>query len=403
MVALIQLVLLACVFVIRRSSLLGRDLKPIDAASDKSKLEAVYRSKNSIIARKIGFSHSQSLTFLVRKEKWHHRFLKFLGLASEISLPDETLSRALFVLTDYPNQLEHAMRSEALLGAIRALFQLNVKALHVVHDRVWCSIGSMDRGKGSDFFDEHRELLKKIAQFSQMPSHLAAEQPMIKRQSLALIFISFHLALLLAGLFGVLPQLMDDFEIVKTNEWFVRSAYYLVPAIFLWASLITLCFGGSSWLGWVLTDFVLSGIVGLALFGLLAVREANIHFDTSQAYIIETPIQQRYCELTCSTGSGKRRRSRTYTLSEMLCAAASRPSVMAEYRQRDYYCQSSARFSFHLRLAHWRMDATSPFYLAVEEAFYDQTSVGTKLAIPSHSGALGIEWIDRESVTLLTN
>jgi hypothetical protein len=403
MVALIQLVLLAIVFALRRSSLLGRDLKPISSDSDTTKLEAVYRSKNSIISRKIGFAHSQNLTFVVRKEKWHHRFLKFLGLASEISLPDEALNRALFVLTDYPNQLEHAMRSDALLAAIRELFQMNIKALHVVHDRVWCSIGSQDRNKGSEFFDHHRELLKKIAQYAQMPSHLSEEKPAIRRQSLALIFISFHMALLLTGLFGVLPQLMDDFEVVKTSEWFVKSANYIVPVIFLWTSLITLCFGGSSWLGWVLADFVLSGIVGLVLFGLLAVREANIHFDTSQAQIIETPIQQRYCELTCSTGSGKRRRSRTYTLSEMMCESASRPSVMAEYRQRDYYCQSSARFSFHLKVAHWRTDATAPFYLAVQQAFYDQTRVGAKLAIPSHSGALGIEWIDRESVTLLAN
>ena len=105
-------------------------------------LQYINRDKNGYIeARHVGVVRDKGIPFIVRRERWYHRYFKRLGLASEIAVPDEAFDRKYFITTDFPHHLEQVMAAGDLLPAMKELSAKGVDEVHATAGKVWCVVG----------------------------------------------------------------------------------------------------------------------------------------------------------------------------------------------------------------------------------------------------------------------
>lgn len=396
MVIFLQLCLFLIAVAIRGRYLFGKHLS---AGSVPNQLNYIAKSKyGRISGRHIGIIQHNGIPFIVKRERWYHRILKGIGIASEIKIPNADFDQKYFIITDYPSHLEMTMASGKLFSHLQELFSLPVKSLHAVPHKMWCVIGKEDLSESDVHYAKHIELLSAISQCTnKAESH---EYGVVQRRNLgiiAFIFICVHAGLLTLGVLGVFPTFADSVDIIHTNTWIVKGILAGSIAAVVWFLLILRFFRQSSWICWVFADFVLCGIVGFILSGVFMVREANVHLPQASPSVFEQPILQKICVLECRKSCGRHctRRS-SYTYQSDACNPELRAENMRQKKQTDYICQANAGYSYSIHVQHWKGDSRYSFTPSI--ALFDQVREGSYLRVPVHAGALGLEWVDTKQI-----
>ncbi len=397
MVIFLQLCIFLTAVTIRGRFLFGAHLKK--SSSQPDGLTYIVTSKNGISARHIGITQPSGIPFIIKREKWYHRILKSLGIASEIRVTSDEFDKTYFITTDYPNHLEQTLASGKLLTHLQALFALPVKSLHATPRKMWCVIRKDDLQASDSHYAQHFALLAEISKTSSISSGYEVASSTSRRLSVtAFIFISIHAGLLTMGLLGAFPTLADSVDMVDAGAWIAKGILLGILLAIVWFFAILHMFRGSSWVCWVLADFVLCGVLGFILSGVFVVREANTHLPQPPAQVFTQPILQKVCVLECKKRCGRRctRRSSYRFQSDATCSPESRYAIMQEKKQTDYICANSAWYEYTLHVQHWR--EPSDYSFSPSEALFDNVRTGTMLNVPVNEGALGLEWIDTDEI-----
>lgn len=402
MVILIQLAIIGIIFSIRLYSLLGKGVRVSKHGNGQDQLENIGYNKGRLTNCQFGLKQRHGFPFIIRKERWYHRLLKSLGVATELRVGCDNMQREWFFITDYPAHLERALHSGVLREALRELLALPITRLSSTLHRLWCDFDCKvlkDKKETKDFPRE--EYWRKLNAVREGLRHLS--DPSGRRFPMrwtAFIFLGLHLALFITALSGFAPTFIDRYEIIDKWQWLSHAAAYALPAVCLWFGVIIYFFHGTSWAGWVLADFVLTGIIGVMMTTGYFVREANILADMSPPQHIERTVSKRTCSLECRKSCGKNctRRS-SYKLDEKWCSPERRIATKYYYEQRDSICRASAKYQFTLYMPHWLPKMGKNRYSYHPRAdVYDASPVGTTLRIPLREGALGIEWVDVDTI-----
>lgn len=396
MVLLLQLCIFALALFYRGRLLTGKHLTP--RQKNDSLLHHIYQDKHGIISvHHIGIERKQGIPFTIKRERWYHRLLKLMGLASEISVAHPEFNGKFFIITDYPDHLKHAFESKELLPQIQALFALPVKSLHATHHKIWCALKRKNQNLDNPHYKEHQALLQNI-------SRLTTECPLPTRRhtkrlgKMALSCIAVHAGLLAIGIWGFLPTFSDNIITLDPQSWIIKGLIAGLVLSGIWLVCLFFLFRGSSWICWVLVDFVLIGVVSFMLSGIFLIREANIHLPQREVQTYSQPILQRMCIVQCRKGYGKNPPKREYRFySEDDCQPSNRPALLKKKKYESVICQSRAWFEYSLSV-HSPWQRSSPYTFSVSETLFDSTSVNGELIIPVNTGIFRIQWIDTDSI-----
>lgn len=398
MVILLQLCLFALAAFTRGRFLFGTHLAT--NKDDHTKLEYEARSKGTVTNRHIGITQDYGLPFIVRPERWYHRVFKAIGLASEVQIRREEFDNKYFIITDMPGHLERAVSSGSLTTELQKLFQLPIKSLHATHTKLWVRLKREDFKQPAEYFDQHRAILKSISAHTKYRvDHSSVNQPKRNAGYWAFLFLCAHAGLLTWGIFGGLPTLADNIEMLDRTEWFAQTIVLGLVLATIWFMLIVAFFRSTSWVCWVMVDFMLCGILGIMLTSHFIAREANVHLPQPAPTVYRQPISEKYCVLECRQRCGKRctRRSNYSGNTDAHCSAQSRPNVRQRYMQIDSICRSSANFAFKITIRHW--EPQKQYYrFPTNASFFDSVSVGQYVDVPVNEGAYGIKWINQDEI-----
>jgi hypothetical protein len=398
MVIILQLCLFLIAVAIRGRYLFGKHLGSGDGSNTLSYLS---KSRYGIKSRHIGLTQENGIAFNVKRERWYHRIFKAIGIASEIKISNPEFDHKYFIDTDYPDHLELTMASGQLQAHLQALFALPVKSLHATKNRIWCVIDKRDLNVSNSHYSEH---LKLLAAISTCSSKSTIQDENTSRSNnlglIAFLFICAHAGLLTLGIFGFFPTLADNIDTIDETSLAFKGMTAGLITSGAWFFLILHFFRQTSWICWVFVDFIFCGIIGFTLSGIFIMREVNAHYLQPPAKIFEQRIMQKSCELKCSKRCGKHcthRSSYNFPL-EAQCTPEARSVNLAQKKQADYICQSSAYFEYKVAVENWKKGPDYTFTPSL--GFFDQIHVGTSLHVPVNTGALGLEWVDTSLIQL---
>lgn len=392
MVIFLQLCIFLIFAVLRGKTLFGTHLSALSPGSDV--LTFTIKTRFGRYARHIGLDLAGSIPFIVRREKWYHRFLKGLGIASEIDIGHSSFDDKFFITTDYPGHLEQLLASTDLRKHMQLLFRLRVKSVHTTRQRIWCVIARDDFSKPDKNFERHLERLRSISEDSRASLARERTPPSWRwRGVAALAFIAVQAGLLTLGVLGFFPTLFDSVHIASKSGLVLTGTIAGLFAAALWLCCIVALFKGSSWIAWVLSDFILCGLLGFLLSAILVVRDVNVEMAQASPTLYEQPVVQKSCVLRCKKGGGRRGRRSSYAFdSAAECSPASRSSIIAAKRQSDSRCASRAWFEYKIGIKHWHN--TTSYAFTSDEQMFDAVDIGDAIKVPVHPGALRLEWVN---------
>lgn len=375
---------------LRGRHLFGWHLSPVSPGSDELAFGMGRRSK---WFRHIGIVQQGGVPFVIRRECWYHRFLKRLGVASEISVGDGAFDRDYFITTDFPGQLEQLLASEGLRQAVQDLFKLQVRSLHATSRRMWCVIDPRAPGRVAADFAPHMRLLREISAASRSLKLRQSVPAMARwRGVLALLFIALQAGLLSIGFLWASLVYLDTVSLTDPVALIAKGAALGLLFALIWNFVILAVFSGSSWASWVMADFGLFGLLGFVLTGIVFVHDTNLRADPTAIAIHAQPVVEKTCELKCRTlRSGRRVTSYPFSTAEA-CSPQSRDRFLNSMQLEDSKCASSAWFEYSLGVAHWRGGALYRF--PANKEFFDAVGMGETVKVPVHPGALGLEWVN---------
>jgi hypothetical protein len=391
MTLIIYLIIFFSVFTGRSYFLRGRHLKDKDGV-----LDYVVHGKHGNFTRySVGIRIDDTLPFIIRREKWYHRFFKFLGLAHEVDVPDEDLGKELFFITDRPDHLADALHSPALLEQLRQLFALPVETLYCTNGRLWFKPKGKDKNLNLSDFARHTEILRRIeTELKKIQlDDIHTAKPV--RRLLAFGFIAVHAAFLVLAISGGLPILFEPTEIIDHGKLFAIALLGAFAVSFIWLLLIILAFARTSFFTWVLGDFLVFGLAGLIFTTGFMLREVNVVFDESEVMVRVQQTVTKNCSLKCKR-SGRRASTNTYVLSEAQCT--NRAETLATYKASHGDCRNSSWFSYKVFVQSWAKSQKKPFKFDTNGDIYDRTAIGGYFEIPTHAGRLKIEWVDLDNI-----
>lgn len=394
MVILLQICIFGFFALIRGRKLLGKHLELVSPGSDV--LDYTSKRRGTYLARHIGLAVPGAIPFVVRRERFYHRLLKMLGIASEIQVGNDSFDGHYFIITDFPGHLEQLLASKELQAHVHELLTLPVVSLHTTRHRIWCEIAREDYEQPEDHFEKHLHLLRQIAGDSQASLTRERSLPAAQWRGIAaLSVIAVHAGLLMFGMLGFLPTFADSLYTADTGALLRMGLVAGAVAALVWLPSILAVFSGSSWSAWVLTDFLISGLIGFVLAGIHVVREVNVQMPQPEARLYQLPVLQKTCTLSCRKG---RRSSSIYAfVSDAACSPPQRQKVMAEKKQSDPICESRASFNFRLHVKNWREQGR--YLFSPSEQLFDAVKTGDSVTLPVHPGALGLEWVDWNGIS----
>jgi len=395
MVILLQLCIFAVFTWWRGRYLFGWHLLPMRSGSRV--LVFSLRSRDGRrTALHIGLLRQQEgIPFVIRSERWYHRVLKSLGIASEIRVGNPAFDDTYFIITDFPGHLEQLLAAEELQAELHKLFLHGVSSVRATSQRLWCVIKSEHVKRPDRDFAAHPRLLRRIsaATCSVPVTSLAARKLGIA----ALAVIAVHAGLLMLGLLGFFPTFVDSIHTVDMRGLFLMGALAGAVAAGFWLSAILVLFKGTSWVSWVLVDFVICGVLGFILSGISVVRDVNVEMPQDVARSYGQPVVQKVCELQCQKGSGKSARRSSFAFDSAAdCNPQARDSIRLSRQQLDSICAASAWFEYTIRVKHWREPRTYSF--STNAKFFDAVAVKDDIRIPVHPGSMGLEWVDWDEI-----
>lgn len=392
MVILLQLCILLAVVSMRGRHLFGSHLVPTRTGSEV--LTFSRRFGITITAKNFGISQQDGIPFIIRRERWYHRALRALGIASEIGAGNTSSGQRYFIVTDYPGHLERLLASGHVRLHLQQLFRMPVKSLHATPHKIWCVIEWEDVSKPDDHFSQHLALLRQISEATCASISRKHALPAPHKHGLDAVFIvAGHAGLLTLGVFGVISVFAGPIDIFDRRTLIVFGAVAGGVAAGAWLLGILTAFRGSSWGPWVVCDFLLCGILGFVLSGIVFVREANIRLPQAVASFKELPVISKVCVLECMNVRHISYGLDSYRFdSDRDCSPHSREAIMASKRQTNGRCASQAAFVYRVQIKHWREPGNFAFSPSAE--VFDRFSTGSVLRVPVHAGALGFQWVD---------
>jgi hypothetical protein len=394
MIIFLQLCILCLVALLRGRVLLGLHL---EETSREPGVLSFHRTL-PVARRHVGVLRESGIAFVIKRERWYHRVLKAAGVASEISLGDDRLDARYFIATDHPGHLEQVLRSEVVSRHLRELFSLPVASLHATPHRIWCVIETHDVSRPESDFAPHLDLLRKISRADTAPSAGERESSGLPSLGLlALAAVAIHAGLLMLGLFGWLPAIFETVHMPESRTLQVTGLILGAAAAFFWLLGLLFIFIGSSWVSWVLADFLLFGVIGFVLSGAYAATAANVLLPQPPAQIREMTVVQRVCVLRCISGT---RRSSGYRslihASDRECSPESRGEIKLKARRSVAACRATAMFTYEVFLKAGSGPETVSF--SPDAQMFDRFHTGSLVDVPFHPGALGIRWVDWNEV-----
>lgn len=397
MVIILQLALFCLAIILRGRFLFGQQLKV--GSANTNRLDYISKGKNSVNNRHVGVSQVNGIPLLIQPERWYHKLLKSIGIATEIKIKDADFDQDFFITSDMPHNLESALQSGDLLKNLQALFALPVRSLHGTQEKLWCTIKKNDVDQPEKYYDQHVEILNAISKalVESARNAFATSRPKYLCIT-AFVVICVHAGVLTLGAFGFAPTLMDSVDTIDKVEWIAKGMVAGGTIAGLWLIVVLSIFNRTSWVCWVVADFVLCGILGFTLSGIFVTRELNTHLSQPAPQIHAQQVLLKTCELKCKKSCGKRcTRHSNYPLAEGMCAASSRPSYMQQIKTQDSTCRNgSAWYDFKLQVTHWKKP--QPYTFEPLEKLFDRTKSGGFLNVPVYKGALGFEWVNTDDI-----
>ena len=258
-----------------------------------------------------------------------------MGIASEISLGDDGLDRSHFIATDHPGHLEQILRS-GVLGHLRELFSLPVTSLHATTHRIWCVIGNEDVAKPDGYFTRHLELLREISEAGRVSSIVGARAPsgLPGLGLLALAAVVVHAGLLMLGLSAWLPVEFESVHVPNSRIPMMSGMVLGAAAALIWFLALFFLFFRTSWISWVLVDFLLFGVAGFVLSGPFAAKAANTLLPQPPAQVQELTVVEKICVLHCMKGGSRWTTIHSYRFaSARECSPQSREAIELQMKR----------------------------------------------------------------------
>lgn len=395
MTLLIYLAIFALTFFFRSYYLEGRHLKK---GKDEAFYSYVMKGKHgNIQGRGVGIEVTGIHPFIIRKERWYHRTLKSLGIAREISSGNDEVDGKLFFITDRPDHLEALLQVPGMAAHLEKIANLPIKALRCTNKRMWVDIedkASQNQDSSyADYATTLEEFVKELTKYNSLQDRPQAAL----RRFLAFGAIAVHAALFTIALVGVFPIMFEPSEIVDQSAMTKLYVPICLGLAVVWLALLLVTFSGTAWVGWVLGDFLLFGLIGILLTSGFIVRQVNVNFDTSEPTMLSQPVTKKSCELKCKR-SGKRASTQTYYLTEAQCAA--REVTEAQHKDQYSACRNNSWFSFRINVAPWADYQKKDFSFTTSASNYDRTRIGDHYRVNLHKGYLGAAWVDTDKLDL---
>jgi hypothetical protein len=401
MILALYLFIFASVIIYRRFSLSGRFLRRAQDGDVLARVTHTNKGRTRLYAD-VGIDTDDVVYFSITGERWYHRLLKGMGLASELQTGDLELDGKIFFMTDTPDHVWQLMQDKNFSARMRHLFlTLNIKALRWYGSRLWVRTPVIDstsfnEGYKNDLIAALRDI---AAGFAKNPSYGgSSDDRLLPPRFAGLLLMAAHAAFFSVACFGLIPALVETEELLSHAHWIGIAAPAGVVALGIWLSLTVFFVGGTSWMPLVVADFVLFGIVGIFATSFFLTREVNIALDTHPAEVMTRAVSYQDCVLTCKKGSGKRSRTSTYTLGYTQCVKSARPQTVEQHKRKDYKCARRNWFKYRITVAPVIAGSDKPYRFDANESLFDRTRPDALLDIPVHPGALGLSWVDTDDI-----
>ena len=404
MTLILYLVLFTVAMLYRRFKLGGLFLKRRADLNGKEILEKIYykdKHRRRLHAE-LGLELNQVVYFSISSERWYHRFLKHLSLATELQTGHARLDDELFFVSDAPEHFWQLMQDKTFSAAIHDLFlRVGVKSLRAYGTRMWVRTPTRDKENYDRLYKENIiSNLEKIAAFVEQKNidyqHTSDDRLIAPRHG-AMMMMAAHAAFFTLAVFGAIPAMLQTTELLAHTPWIAKSGALAIVGLCAWLGIMMFLVGRSSWAALVIVDFVVFGIIGIVATAFFVLREVNISFDVQDPQTYTRRIVQQDCTLTCKSG-GRRSHSTTHKLSYAQCLAPERAMTINTYMQRDYKCGRRSWFTYYISVDPWMAPLHKPYRFKTNEELFDSTTLGTALDIPVHSGFVGIPWVDTDSI-----
>jgi len=397
MIFLSYLIIFSFVLYVRRIHLKGKHIGPINPDAEDGYLAS--HSRDPKFALYYGFRQKSGIPFIIKEEKWYHTVLVKIGLASELKLSDPKTDKRFFILTDTPEHLAEIFRDDAFTNSLHDLFDLHIHTLYSTKNRIWIKVKRHFKQKTDhdyvlNLYNNRLQILKSIRNhFESLQSQFTGKKTVTSRH-FAFIFLSLHAALFTLTLTGFFPTSFDTADIFDDAK---LAAYTIIFGIFfagIWFLCILFTFIRKPWFGWVLTDFLLFGLIGIIGTTGFMIREANIRLDSQPSRFVYRELLSKSCELECGINS-RRSRSTTYKLSYKECENFN--WTLMRYKEKDSKCKKAHHFKFYMEFR-WSSDVSDYYGAQVSPKSYFSGCRGDYFSIPVYKGLLDIEWVDLEGI-----
>lgn len=406
MIFLLYIIIFLTVLYIRARHLSGKNMFSRSTDKGVRYLETRdFDDKGRTITAQLGVELGCQRYFSITPERWYHRWLKNLNLATEVETGNDALDQKLFIVSDHPEQMQAMIQTKGFVDALHALFiDKGVKSLRAFNNKLWVKTKSMPTSSYTDVLvNKYLDTITTIAAVAIDNSAGALDdfKPLFGKPQISILFMLCHAAVFFVGIFAIVPLFFESYEIVNTTSLIMRGAATAVAIGGVWLLLILSLLRGSGWIALVLADFVIMGIVGVALSATFLVRDLNIELDSSAATVLSQPATAKICTLKCSKSSGGRRRhtqSTTYKLSPEQCTIENQALTLARHIDQDNKCRYRAKFNYNVSVKKWQEDMDKDYTFPVNINTFQQTQIGDHFLIPAHPGALGLEWVDTDEI-----
>lgn len=330
--------------------------------------------------------------------------LVILGLAKEFECGDKNIDQKFFILSDETLNLKPLFGDDEFKKSISELFSLPIATLYSNNKRIWfrtdykkmrAAVKSGEAVKDINF--SRIQALKNLTEIiNSISFHRVSE---FKKEKLrqALIILSIHAALFALAITGFFPIIMDSAVTLDDNLLIKHVLLFGGLAVCAWFLILFFGFSKTSWFGWVLSDFLIFGVIGVLGSWFFLAREANIRLDLSAPVIRVTPLAGRTCTLFCKGG---RRNSKTYNLSLDQCLMPEK--TLAYYQDKDWKCRRRARYNYFLYFFPFTKGEKYSKFNVSRNVFMSGMT-GDDFEIPVYRGALNFEWVDQDTIRRSNN
>jgi hypothetical protein len=278
--------------------------KNLDAASGQSYLHYTKTYKGNVNRECIGIEIATKISFLIGPENNTEKLLKKLGISNEFQTKDVEFDKEFYIACDndvFQKELEYNSELRKIITEIFASH--SPKFIMCAGGKLWAEYGR-ESFQGNELISKLEQIKRIILGINTSFFRTISNKTFIK----AFLLMGFHTGALITG--GLLLFfVISGYKIIDLSEFVTYSIIAGLIAACLWFFIIILVMNKSSKINLVLTDFVISGIAGIALLSSAILFDLNYELDKSPLLLEQSYIFDKY-----SYRCGKKNRSTCYTI-----------------------------------------------------------------------------------------